>query len=222
MTTFHYPLPSDPERNNPYAGFSEAARDALANVAIGESLADSLLHNPLEELQQQAEALQQATDDLNAFARQVYPNSAQEQQVFKDTFSIDYDQDTKQAKIWMLDANYQKIDIANASLNLSSKGITGKLLLPKQLQISRLDCYYNQLTQLPELPVSLTTLDCDSNQLTQLPELPASLTTLHCSGNQLTQLPELPASLILLYCFGNPLSSKARKNVQAFNNQHLL
>ena len=67
-------------------------------------------------------------------------------------------------------------------------------------------CSDNQLTQLPELPASLTVLHCSGNQLTQLPELPASLTVLHCSGNQLTQLPELPASLTVLYCYGNQLT----------------
>ena len=45
-------------------------------------------------------------------------------------------------------------------------------------------------------------LDCSYNQLTQLPELPNSLKNLSCWNNQLTQLPELPNSLIYLYfCF---------------------
>jgi len=38
-----------------------------------------------------------------------------------------------------------------------------------------------RLTELPELPVDLTSLMCNNNQLISLPKLPASLKKLNCS-----------------------------------------
>jgi Leucine-rich repeat (LRR) protein len=55
-----------------------------------------------------------------------------------------------------------------------------------------IDCLWNGLTLLPELPKSLKKFGCYSNQLTSLPELPKSLQYLHCIENKLTSLPELP------------------------------
>ncbi len=73
--------------------------------------------------------------------------------------------------------------------------------------IVTLECYWNKLTSLPELPNSLTFLDCSWNNLTSLPELPNSLTELNCIYNNLTSLPELPNSLTTLYCAYNNLTS---------------
>jgi len=73
--------------------------------------------------------------------------------------------------------------------------------------VTELNCNYNQLTSLPDLPLSLKYLSCCCNKLTSLPYLPHSLKTLDCYGNQLKSLPNLPLSLIYLYCDANILTS---------------
>jgi Leucine-rich repeat (LRR) protein len=72
--------------------------------------------------------------------------------------------------------------------------------------LTDLYCSYNQLTQLPPLPSTLQYLVCYKNQLTQLPDLPSTLQHLYCGYNQLTQLPPLPSTLTELYCNNNQLT----------------
>ena len=79
--------------------------------------------------------------------------------------------------------------------------------IPNYDNIIYLDCSYNKLTELPELPKSLKKLRCKYNKLTSLPKLPNSLKLLSCENNQLTSLPELPNSLIKLVCWNNQLTS---------------
>ena len=91
------------------------------------------------------------------------------------------------------------------TLNCDFNQLTTLPELPNSL--IELRCIVNQLTSLPELPNSLETLDCDQNQLTSLPELPNSLETLYCEQNQLTSLPELPNALHFLNCRENLLTA---------------
>ncbi|HOZ51132.1 MAG TPA: T9SS type A sorting domain-containing protein [Chitinophagaceae bacterium] len=70
-----------------------------------------------------------------------------------------------------------------------------------------LDCSYNLITYLPNLPSTLTHLDCRLNQLNYLSNLPNSLTYLMCNGNQLISLPNLPPSLVELNCDYNAITS---------------
>ena len=88
-------------------------------------------------------------------------------------------------------------------INLSRLGLTELPDLSRFYNLKGINCSYNMLTELPELPL-LTYLDCSVNKLTVLPELPL-LTLLDCSNNQLTLLPELPL-LTDLYCYNNKLS----------------
>ncbi|MCW5908764.1 MAG: T9SS type A sorting domain-containing protein [Chitinophagales bacterium] len=90
-------------------------------------------------------------------------------------------------------------------LNCEYNQLTGMPELPDGLIY--LYCQHNQLTGLPTLPIGLTYLICYSNQLTALPGLPDSLLELNCHTNQLSALPTLPAGLIYLYCGGNQLTS---------------
>jgi Leucine-rich repeat (LRR) protein len=76
----------------------------------------------------------------------------------------------------------------------SLKGVTG------------LDCSYNKLTELPELPKELRKLYCACNNLISLPNLPKSLSVLSCTSNHLSSLPILPNSLECLYCSNNQLN----------------
>lgn len=70
-----------------------------------------------------------------------------------------------------------------------------------------LTCHVNTLNSLPLLPKSLRHLDCDKNQLTSLPVLPTKLNTLYCNDNLLTLLPTLSDSLEHLWCRNNKLTS---------------
>ena len=62
-------------------------------------------------------------------------------------------------------------------------------------QLIALECSFNRLTHLPELPAN-EILKCYNNQLTHLPELPLN-EILYCSKNKLTHLPELPQNKAL-------------------------
>ena len=73
----------------------------------------------------------------------------------------------------------------------------------KQWTSGTLDLSFLELTELPELPNTLTQLYCHNNNLTKLPELPKTLTTLYCFNNNLTELPKLPKTLRFLSCKGN-------------------
>ena len=101
---------------------------------------------------------------------------------------------------WSLELDVSKL---NSWLNKCTfKGTT----------LIKLNCYYNQLTTLPDLSkcVSLTILYCSYNQLTELPDLSrcVSLKYLNCCYNQLTELPDLSKCVLLtyLYCRANQLT----------------
>ena len=91
-----------------------------------------------------------------------------------------------------------------------------------------LNCSYNQLTQLVNLPPNLTQvntshcvnlnvlgdlpnsleyIDCSYNQINQLPNLPLNLEQLYCSVNMLSTLPNLPINLTHLDCSFNNLTA---------------
>ena len=208
----HYPLPSLESTPNPFGELSHPAITALATSAIGPSLADQLLgESLLKSRSSQEKAIQVAMQNLANFADRLYPgqdsDSNEERQAFIDGWKVDYDQESNQAVIYKLKHSGSSEIDNNYGLDISGRGLSGELLLPKELKIAILDCSGNQLTSLPELPESLTALSCWDNQLTSLPELPESLTALSCDNNQLTSLPELPESLTELYCRGNQLTS---------------
>ena len=96
--------------------------------------------------------------------------------------------------------NYTKLKEFNCSYNK----LTELSDLPNSL--THLYCYDNNLTELPDLPNSLINLDCHNNNLTELPDLPNSLKELYCGNNNLTKLPDLPNSLKELWCSSNNLT----------------
>jgi Leucine-rich repeat (LRR) protein len=110
---------------------------------------------------------------------------------------------------------FEKIEVLNCFYN--------KLISLPELPdgLKRLDCSYNQLTSLPELPNGLEELNCSDNKLTSLPELPNGLKRLSCYNNKLTSLPELPAGLQWLNCFHNPLSPKTIKKIKSHPNYNI-
>ena len=50
--------------------------------------------------------------------------------------------------------------------------------------LEKLDCRFNKLTLLPNLPNSVKELDCEDNKLILLPDLPDSLKILHFTDNK--------------------------------------
>ena len=72
--------------------------------------------------------------------------------------------------------------------------------------LRHLNCGFNRLQSLPNLPSSLQSLNCEINQLTSLPTLPSGLVSLSCSDNPLTGLPTLPSSLQVLGVYATSIS----------------
>ena len=68
-----------------------------------------------------------------------------------------------------------------------------------------MDCGYNQLTSLPNLPETLEYLYCEINQLTSLPNLPETLEHFHCSNNPIYEI------------IGNHSLNIIRQNIKKIN-----
>ena len=94
--------------------------------------------------------------------------------------------------------------------------------------LTHLNCSYNQIIQLPNLPSNLNYLntshcvnlsligsfphslefiDCSYNQINNLPNLPSNLKQLYCAFNSLNTLPNLPYNLTHIDCSFNNLTS---------------
>ncbi len=87
-------------------------------------------------------------------------------------------------------------------INLSFNNITQLPQLP--IALTELNCYHNKISNLPQLPNSIRTLNCGFNLLNSLPKLPDTLATLVCRGNYLSEIPRIPNSLTNLVCIENP------------------
>ncbi len=72
----------------------------------------------------------------------------------------------------------------------------------KQLNLS-----YNNLTQLPKLPSSLTYLNIDFNRIRILKELPPNLKYFYCNLNEMETLCELPNTIEYMGCYNNQIES---------------
>jgi len=106
----------------------------------------------------------------------------------------------------LLDVNNEEVvNCETLSLyNLNIKDLTG---IEYFLNLEYLDCSYNRLTSLSNLPDTLKELYCYNNSLTTLPNLPKTLEYLDCSYNRLTSLSNLPSTLKKLYCYNNQLTT---------------
>ena len=114
------------------------------------------------------------------------------------------------------------------SIDCSSSNISSIVGIQYFENLTHLNCSYNQLTQLPELPTNLTFLntshcinlvtieslphslefiDCSYNQINSLPDLPSNLKQLYCAVNTLNTLPNLPYNLTHIDCSFNNLTS---------------
>ena len=116
------------------------------------------------------------------------------------------------------------LPLDTTEIDVSGKGLTYLPDLSRFKQLTKLDCYFNQLTELPPLNNNLTHLSCSGNQLTELPPLNDNLTILECYHNQLTELPPLNNTLKVLDCSFNkltelpPLNNKLER-LYCYHNQ---
>ena len=103
--------------------------------------------------------------------------------------------------IWSLDGiqYFENLEVLNCSYN----DLVSLPELPSGL--TDLNCKGNDLISLSELPSNLSYLNCEFNDLISLPELPNSLTDLNCKGNDLISLPVLPSNLTYLNCYNNDI-----------------
>lgn len=70
-----------------------------------------------------------------------------------------------------------------------------------------INCSYNEITKLDDLPICVKTLICRNNKLKSLNNLPPELKYLDCSFNEITELLNLPLTLEILICDSNEMSS---------------
>jgi len=95
-------------------------------------------------------------------------------------------------------------------IDVSYKNLTYIPSLDRFTKLIILDCEYNKLINLPNLPNTLEILHCAYNQLTilqcaSLPDLPRTLKKLYCHNNKLISLSDLPKTLEVLDCHNNNL-----------------
>ncbi len=100
---------------------------------------------------------------------------------------------------FLLDLDY-KFNYSIKNLNIKKKGIQGTLDLSKFTRLVKLDCSWNEITQIINIPKSLKKLECHSNLITSMDNLPSNLENLSCSYNNITSLDNLPTSLKYLEC----------------------
>ena len=105
------------------------------------------------------------------------------------------------------DAPYMRTSLDAETLIDSKYGITTRAIhlagfkfkripsLAKYTNLEYLDISSNDLTEIPELPPSITMLSCGNNNLTSLPELPAGLLFLNINNNNFTVVPNLPPNI---------------------------
>ena len=97
-------------------------------------------------------------------------------------------------------------------------------MLPEYLEV--LECGYNRLIKLEDLPLGLKKLNCEHNFITNIDCLPSSLTVLICASNCIYKLTSLPDKLYLLDCAKNEIGDIIRldklvqlEDVDLSNNQ---
>ena len=116
----------------------------------------------------------------------------------------------------------KKYDTNTKKINLSNKNIEGVLDLIEFKNLEDLDCSNNEITEIINIPDSLTYLDCSSNKIKDLCNLPISykcinstdgtisitsgLIYLNCSKNNISKLGHLPNNLSGVNCKSNPLT----------------
>ena len=91
------------------------------------------------------------------------------------------------------------------SLDISNKEIIGILCLKKFKKLEYLNCCFNKINELVNLPSSLKNLNCYFNEINELVNLPSSLKNLNCSNNKIEKLNNLSENIIELNCSFNKI-----------------
>jgi Leucine-rich repeat (LRR) protein len=100
-----------------------------------------------------------------------------------------------------------KINYANITcLDISVRFLHQLPDLSKFINLKELDCCFNALTHLDNLPLPLEILRCSNNNLTNIDNLPPHLKILECDCNPITSLDCLPSPLLILCCNGCKLT----------------
>jgi Leucine-rich repeat (LRR) protein len=113
---------------------------------------------------------------------------------------------------------YDDEKLAETTLWLSGRGIKGSLAIPAELQVTSLVCRDNFVTDITELPNTLSSLDISDNRLTSLPPLPPNLSKLFATSNKLTTMPAaLPKPLKVGDLRGNNFQAAIKSMLKSRN-----
>ena len=100
------------------------------------------------------------------------------------------------------------------SLNCSYNNIVKITNLP--INLKYLNCYKNKLVYIAYLPYNLLTLNICVNLLKYIPKLPIYLKKLNCCNNNILHLPILPYNLVYLCCTENKLIKLIKLNCKKY------
>ena len=102
----------------------------------------------------------------------------------------------------------QSLPLDTLTITIPFKELDHVPSLAHFFRLKTLNCEFNYLTSLPELPASVKYIYCCMNKLRGLPaRLPPGLVFMACARNLITELPTaLPLSLAGLYCYDNLIS----------------
>ncbi len=97
-------------------------------------------------------------------------------------------------------SNATELDFSRQNIYNKIEGI---LDLSKFASLQKLNCSYNRITELINLPNGLISLNCSFNMIIELKNLPVTLKELDCNSNSIKNLDNLPDSLEKLNCSHN-------------------
>ena len=119
----------------------------------------------------------------------------------------------------MINYNITKLDISSRKLTKLPDNID------EYTNLIELDCCFNEITSLDNLPPTLRILYCHWNKITSLDNLPTTLKLLYCTNNEITSLDNLPSKLEVLICHENLLIydfESTLENIRNYNTSRIL
>ena len=96
---------------------------------------------------------------------------------------------------------------ALTAMNVSGAGIVDLEGVRYFTGLQTLNCSYNYIVNMAQLPDAIQELLCQENDLVSFTNLPSSLVYLQCWNNALVSLPTLPPALDWLICYNNQLAA---------------
>jgi hypothetical protein len=105
-----------------------------------------------------------------------------------------------------IDGNHPSVQQADF-VYLAHQNISNLSGIEAFSNLTELDCSYNQIATLENLPESLEKLICNNNQITSIAHIPSNIWLINCTDNLLQELPNLPEGLEMLNCRNNMLTS---------------